>query len=391
MSTNSTFARSREDLKSAIERELDELFRARMSVASAYGNHFVRLWTIAGASVLGGKLVRPLLLVESYEALIPMEPASQDSSLREPYEKHSLDNEKCTHETVISIASAIELLHYSFLLHDDVIDGDLTRRGRPNLIGAVLAETGIPAGDGSAADAGTSSENSLHWARTGGILMGDLLLASTHQTFARARLPHKTRLRLLDLLEHTITESVAGEQLDVGLGDRIIAPDLGTILTMCAYKTATYTFELPLRAAAILAGTSPQAENALSSAGRHLGLAFQLQDDLLSTFGEPSQHGKDAFSDLREGKQTALIAYARMTSAWPSIEPVFEQTAISVQQGMRLRELLIECGAEQFVQGLVDEQLRAFYELLSSTAAEIPERVRRVLLELARQLEDRQS
>lgn len=368
---------SQKGLRLAIEEELTTLFESRTEAAAAYGEAFVRLWTLAGSSMLGGKLVRPLLVVETYDALTPAD-------------FPQAENER---QSVVSIASAIELLHFSFLLHDDVIDGDLIRRGRPNLIGALLDEANANTTDttGAGHTPRQLPGSRLHWARAGGILMGDLLLASTHQTFARAELSTSMRLRLLDLLDQTITESVAGELLDVGLGDGIIAPELGTILAMCAYKTATYSFELPLRVAAVLAGASPDIEHTLLEAGRHLGLAFQLQDDLLSTFGDPGLHGKDPFSDLREGKQTTLIAYARGTTAWPSIEPSFGQASLSDHEGLHLRSLLTECGAEQFVLDLVDDQLRAFFELLNSPNSLIPARARGVLEELAHQLNGRRS
>ncbi|BCW51929.1 polyprenyl synthetase family protein [Arthrobacter sp. StoSoilB13] len=363
--------RSRTDLCSAIEDELGGLMSGRALAAAPYGPRFARLWAIAGENVLGGKFVRPLLLMEMYDAL-------QEPRMRPD---HHPDR-----QTAISIAAAVELLHYAFLLHDDVIDGDLVRRGRPNLIGSLLTEAGLPHADSQPGELAI-----LHWARTGGILMGDLLLAATHQAFARANLPHPLRLRLLDLLEHTINETVAGEQLDVGLGDGVIAPELETILLMCGYKTATYTFELPLRAAAALAGAEPSMESVLATAGRHLGLAFQLQDDFLSTFGDPRQHGKDPFSDLREGKQTAIIAYARMTSAWPAIEPWFGRSELSGPQAEHVRRQLSDCGAEAFVQGLIQEQLADFHEILRRHAANIPEAARNVLIDLAAQLEGRQS
>ena len=363
--------RSRTDLCSAIEDELGGLMSGRALAAAPYGPRFARLWAIAGENVLGGKFVRPLLLMEMYDAL-------QERGMRPD---HHPDR-----QTAISIAAAVELLHYAFLLHDDVIDGDLVRRGRPNLIGSLLTEAGLPR-----ADSQPGEQAILHWARTGGILMGDLLLAATHQAFARANLPHPLRLRLLDLLEHTINETVAGEQLDVGLGDGVIAPELETILMMCGYKTAPYTFELPLRAAAALAGADASMESVLATAGRHLGLAFQLQDDFLSTFGDPRQHGKDPFSDLREGKQTAIIAYARMTSAWPAIEPWFGRSELSRPQAEHVRRQLSDCGAEAFVQGLIREQLAHFHEILRGHAANIPETARNVLIDLAAQLEGRQS
>ncbi|MFI2565159.1 polyprenyl synthetase family protein [Paenarthrobacter sp. NPDC018779] len=368
MTTMPNMVRARPHLCSAIEGELSALIGERTKTAVRYGPEFHRLWKIAGENVLGGKFVRPLLLVETYDSLTAANARDR--------------------RTAISIAAAIELLHYAFLLHDDVIDGDLVRRGRPNLIGSLLAEAGQLPPSGERPDAGRP-DSALHWAQTGGILMGDMLLAATHQAFARAELPQETRIRLLDLLEHTINETVAGEQLDVGLGDGIIAPELETILTMCGYKTATYTFELPLRAAATLAGVEPSIESTLAAAGRHLGLAFQLQDDLLSTFGDPRQHGKDPFSDLREGKQTAIIAYARKTSAWAGIEPWFGRADLGGSDAERVRELLSGCGAETFVQGHIDQQTREFRKAISS--AGIPGGTRDVLLELAGQLEGRQS
>ena len=369
MTLMANVVRTRSHLCSAIEGELTGLISTRSNSARAYGPEFSRLWDIAGENILGGKFVRPLLLVETYDA----------------FDEHARDR-----STAISIAAAIELLHYAFLLHDDVIDGDLVRRGRPNLVGALLAEAGqLPPMD-QRPDVGRP-DSALHWAQTGGILMGDMLLAATHQAFARVDLPHPLRIRLLDLLEHTINETVAGEQLDVGLGDGIIAPELETILTMCGYKTATYTFELPLRAAATLAGVEPSVESALATAGRHLGLAFQLQDDFLSTFGDPRRHGKDPFSDLREGKQTAIIAYARKTSAWAEIEPWFGRPDLCTQDGENVRRQLSECGAETFVQGHIDQQTRAFHDVLADTTNPIPDKVRNVLLDLAAQLEGRQS
>lgn len=391
MTTLAGHTRTRARLREEIERELGEIFSAYSTTAQAYGSEFTHLWALAAEHVLGGKLVRPVLMVETYDALVEASahPQGFESTATAAPGEQPIDR-----ATIIRLAAAIELLHFSFLLHDDVIDGDLFRRGRRNLIGALLDDSNRRIDAGHPSEGARSTEQvALHWAHTGGILMGDLLLATTHQVFARAELPHAVRLQLLDLLEHTIIESIVGEQLDVGLSDGLIAPDLGTVLTMSAHKTATYTFELPMRAAAILARAPQHLERALTSAGAHLGLAFQLQDDLISTFGDPAVHGKDAFSDLREGKQTAIISYARMTSAWPSIEADFGDPALTAAAGERMRTLLTECGAERFVRGLVEEQAAALYEVLAGTATAhpIPPGARRVLLAFAAELEERRA
>ena len=343
-----------------VEERLRDFFDEGQARARAYGDHFEHLWMLAGQTVLGGKLVRPMLLVDVWAALSPAGPHQR-------------------REVVIDLAVALELLHYSFLLHDDIIDGDLLRRGRPNLIGALLQSTSA------------DPRRAMHWAHTGGILMGDLLLAESHQAFARADVGHQQRLRLLDLLAHTVVESVAGEHTDVGLADEMVTAELSTILAMTSHKTATYTFGLPLRMAAVLAGTREGIEDRLGAIGLHLGLGFQLQDDLLSAFGDPSCHGKDRFSDLREGKQTAIIAHARHTVAWPLIEPLLGHPDLTEEQAEQLSELLDSCGAKAFVEGLVEEQMRSAQALISGGDHELPVGARRVLLGMVDQLRGRRT
>ena len=221
--------------------------------------------------------------------------------------------------------------------------------------------------------------------------MGDLVLSGVYQSFARLDVPQATRERLFELLGHTIDETVAGEFADVGLGDGCLEPDLATILAMSANKTATYTFEFPLRIAAILSGAELAIEERLAAAGRHLGLAFQLQDDLLSVFGDPHRHGKDADSDLREGKQTALIAYARMTSAWHELEPLLGRMDLSPADADVMRACLDSCGARGFVEGLIEECLAKFRHICEDAESGIPSEVRSVLLDTAVQLARRES
>ncbi|MFS0854623.1 polyprenyl synthetase family protein [Microbacterium sp. 179-I 3D4 NHS] len=349
-------ATPQEELGIRIEEALRQRFAERTAVAETYGESFASLWRAAAEHALGGKLIRPRLLLEAHRALSASYGGSVDSV------------------AAVNVAADVELLHYAFLLHDDVIDGDLIRRRRPNLIGVLAAGRGDEPGDAD-----------LHWARSSAILMGDLLLSTSLLGFARARVSTGTRVRLLDLIEHTIVETVAGEHTDVGLSDGRIAPDLRTILAMSTYKTATYSFSLPLRAAAILAGASPEVEEHLAAIGRHLGLAFQLQDDILCVFGDAALHGKDPYSDLREGKETAIIAYARMTSAWPHIEGRFGSLTLSDDEAAAVREHLRTCGAESYAQSLVTDELAAASAVLRtaeesrSISAEVAATVRSLL------------
>lgn len=356
--------------------EIVKLFEVRALSAAAYGPGFAALWETASECIVGGKLMRPRLLLGAFDAL------SATGSHRAEFR-----------EAAVRIAAGVEVLHYSFLLHDDVIDGDLLRRGRPNLIGALLRDHGRAEAEPAEAEPGAIvlDPRSLHWARSSGILMGDMLLSEAHRVFARERLPESMGLRLLDLLDHTITESMVGEHLDVALSDGIIRSNLEAVLEMTRLKTATYTFELPLRAAAILTGSHARTEEAVGEIGKLLGAAFQLQDDLLSAFGEPDDHGKDAFSDLREGKETALIAYARMTDDWPRVEPLIGDPLLGAKEAREIQSRLRDCGAEAFVRSLIADRLRATTDLIAAPESGIPAELSRILTGLLVTIEERRS
>lgn len=354
-------------LSSLVEDALRRRLSAGLASAQAYGPDFLRLWQLTAETALGGKLVRPRLLLDAFDAFHG--DASPSGAIA---------------HTAVELAATVELLHYGFLLHDDVLDGDTVRRGRPNLIGALTARP-------SSSAIGIPEKDARHWGRTGAVLMGDLLLTSSVMSFARADVPTDMRIRLLDLLESVILETVVGEHTDVGFSDGVIAPELPRILAMTTRKTAAYSFELPLRAAAVLAGAPTETEASIAAVGRHLGLAYQLQDDLLSAFGDAETHGKDPHSDLREGKETAIIAYARMTSVWPSIELRFGSPALSAVDAEGIRDRLRECGAEAFVENLVAEELADARHLLSARDSALPARLRDVLLALASRIDGRRS
>lgn len=328
----------------AVRHEIAQFFAKRSLRAEHYGDHFAELWNTAAECIGGGKLLRPRLLLGAYEAI-----------------SQSGENDDAERERAIGLAVATEVLHYAFLLHDDVIDGDLIRRGQPNFVGSLLASSRT----------GQNPARDLHWARSNGILMGDLLLSDAHQLFARNSAPEQMRESLLDALDNAVTESMVGEYLDVALCDGLLPPTLDDVLTMTRLKTATYSFELPLRVGAILAGSSPETQDWLAEIGAALGFAFQLQDDVLSTFGDAAEHGKDAFSDLREGKETAIIAFARASGRWSEIAPRFGDHQLSTGRAEHLRLRLIECGALTAVLTLIDETLDVVHSQLSTADAAI--------------------
>src|SRR5690606_15906636 len=126
-------------------------------------------------------------------------------------------------------------------------------------------------------------------------------------------------------------------------------------LDIAGWKTAAYSFELPLQAAAVLADADDDVVRALGEAGRCLGLAFQLRDDLDGVFGTAEQTGKDPLCDLREGKCTALVALARTSRLWPELAPYVGDPDLTEDGARRAREILTACGARAAVETMAAE------------------------------------
>ncbi|MDL4773060.1 MULTISPECIES: polyprenyl synthetase family protein [Thermomonosporaceae] len=221
----------------------------------------------------GGKRIRPLLCMIGWHA---------GGGAGEP-------------AAALRLAAALELFHAAVLMHDDVIDESPTRRGRPT-VHHVLAEHRRAGPD-------------LRFGTSAAIILGDLTLAWSDQLVRSAGMPADRLQDVLPVLEAMRTEVNLGQFLDLVATGRPTA-DLEAALTIARYKTAHYTVQRPLQAGAALAGASPDVLAACSAFGIPLGEAFQLRDDLLGVFGDPSRTGKPVVSDLREGKHTPLIALA---------------------------------------------------------------------------------
>lgn len=188
---------------------------------------------------------------------------------------------------VIRFGAGLELLHAFMLVHDDVADGADTRRGGPALHRLL--------GDGRLGE---------HLA----VIAGDLLFVEAVDAMLGCGLPGAARATREVLA--TCRDTAAGQYLDVAF----TAAQPGEVLPQAAreaelLKTARYSFEAPLVAGALLASARPAVVRALRQVARPLGLAFQLQDDLLP-FRAGDAAGKPALADLTAGKKTWMLALA---------------------------------------------------------------------------------
>jgi geranylgeranyl diphosphate synthase type I len=235
---------------------------------------------------------------------------------------------------LLDTQAALELLHASALLHDDIIDGSLTRRGEPTSHTRYIAKHQDNKWAGEARRFGEGAV----------ILIGDLAFVYADQLMAGVNSITKK------VWNEMCVEVNIGQYLDL-LGSAQRERNLTKAERVCRYKSGKYTVERPLHLGATLA-TPEQADvllEQLSNFGLPLGDAFQMRDDVLGAFGDTSSNltGKPIGDDLREGKPTPLLAMAfeRATSAQRDVLDRVGAPQISHQEVSAIQQVIIETGA----------------------------------------------
>jgi geranylgeranyl diphosphate synthase type II len=273
----------------AVRATLDDHVTVALSELPSGGADYRNLWQTIGSQFEGGKNLRPSLTLAAYGGLGGESP-----------------------EAAVPVAAAMEMLHTAMLIHDDVLDNDEVRRGRPNVAGTRRAELRY---------------NRLSDAQVEAHVMTAALLA-------------------LDLVTRAIRTTIAGELLDMYAD--MVPPEDANSLLVAELKTATYSVVVPLLAGAQLAGADPTMIGHLDKIGASLGLSFQLMDDDLGVFGDPEVTGKSVLSDLRAGKRTELLRLGFHLADDDEREVLRSSVGrpdLDEDGARRVREVLESCGA----------------------------------------------
>jgi geranylgeranyl diphosphate synthase, type I len=275
---------------------------------------------------------------------------------------------------VLAAAAALELLHASALVHDDVMDGSDTRRGRPSLHRRFAARHAGQHWHGSPESFGTGAA----------ILLGDLLLSWTDGMYHASGLPDDALRRGQAVLDLMRTEVIAGQYLDL-LGQASGNDTVESALRVVEYKTAKYTIERPLHLGAALAGfPDGPVPAAFSAYGLPLGVAYQLRDDILGVFGDPAQTGKPAGDDVREGKRTVLLAIARARAGAAQARIIDERLGDPQLDGAgvaEVRAVITDTGALTACETMIGEHVARAVAALGQ--APVTDEAKAALAELA--------
>ena len=278
----------------------------------AYGDLFEPLYLdITEFVTRRGKRIRPMLMLGSYRVFGGDRPFADNSLQR--------------------AALSLELLHSFILIHDDVIDQSERRRRLPTF--HKLVEERL----GKLEDAARVGENVA-------LVVGDILFAMAVDTLRATDFAPALRDAALSHFVRYISDTGAGEVYDILLGTRDIARvEEADIMRMYTLKTTRYTFEAPLVLGALLAGMDDDHLRELAELIEPVGLAFQIQNDLIEYH---QFKGVDRLrqTDILEGKKTLLlrVAYEQLVDVDKSFLQLCLSTRTSNDASVSKIEQLID-------------------------------------------------
>jgi len=312
-------AQYQKQINGRLERFFDEKIEEALQISS-YTQEVIL--NIKEFTLRGGKRLRPIFCIYGYKCLA-------DTNI----------------EAIIDASISIELMQSYFLIHDDIMDEDTFRRGEPafHIICKDLCERKF------------GKNKSLKFGVNIGIIAGDLLEVYAKEVLVKSEFKPENVNRALAAYVEIIKKVGFGQFLDI-INERKSSFNEDEILTAHRLKTASYTTEGPLHIGALLAGAKESDLQILSNYASPLGLAFQIQDDILGLFGEEGNTGKPVGSDIREGKKTLLILHALKRCSDDEKEVILNALGnerLTAEETSVIRAIVRETGSLEYSENLV--------------------------------------
>lgn len=294
----------------------------------------------------GGKRLRPLLCMLAYEGYGGGRP-----------------------EAILPAAVSQELLHAFLLIHDDIVDRDYKRWGGNNILGHYFEHF----------SATMSSPNALHAAESRALLAGDICLTLANDTLLASNFEPHYLWRAQKLQQQTLLQVLQGELADTEYATQVMLPSESQVVQMYRDKTSSYSFCLPLKLGALLADATEEELELIHSMAQSIGVAFQLQDDLLGIFGDETVTGKPVLGDLREGKRTVLmlktITLANQRQRKEFLQ-LYGKSGVDEADLLRVQLIMRECGAQAYVTEIIAKYTDTALSQLAKTNLNQPARTR---------------
>ncbi len=280
------------------------------------------------AIVEGGKQIRPMLYLEGI----------------------ALWENRLPTDAEYKIAAAIELLHAFYLIHDDLMDGDDMRRDVPTLHKA-FGINGVH-----------------HQGEALALIFGDIIFSKAIQLVSEYPDP-TVRGALLSLFFEVNNKTAEGQIMEC---DHSFIPKKEEILEFYTLKTAYYSIYLPLACASLVTNKSEEHRQRLFTMSTHLGIAYQLYDDVLEILGEKKRRNTECSGDLLRLKMTPILAQylasISETERAHYIDTYQKFEEISEEAEHKLRQAIIDSSILSDVKKLIIDHLHTSETLLEDVA-----------------------
>jgi geranylgeranyl diphosphate synthase type II len=237
------------------------------------------------------------------------------------------------------LATAIELFHNFTLIHDDIMDKAPLRRGMPTLHEKYSSATAL--------------------------LAGDVMMVVGYDYISRIHSPHIRRI--LQIYNQTAIKVCEGQQLDMDF-ERQPKVTLEEYLNMIELKTSVL-LAASLQIGSILGGAGLGNQQHIYNFGKNLGLAFQVQDDYLDSFGDPAKFGKQVGGDIVAGKKTFLLIKTLELATGAQLRQIKElENTDPATKIAGMLETFKACGIDSWARELKEKYMDAAYQHLEDIA-----------------------
>ncbi|MGY5874337.1 MAG: polyprenyl synthetase family protein [Candidatus Thorarchaeota archaeon] len=311
-----------------VTKTLNGFLDSRIEEASTYSAWHKKYYENVKEYIMrGGKRLRPVLIVLGYKAI-----KGDDVP-----------------ENLYTASCSVEILHNGSLLHDDLIDHDETRRGGKTFH-ATYRDLYF--------EKSKNKDTSFDYGMTMAILGGDSLINLGAAAITAAKLEPEVSVKLHAYYEYAFQMLVDGVLIEMNMiTDKSATSE--TYLRMVRMKTAVL-FDRSLMMGAAIARASDSQLKALEEFGINVGMAFQVQDDILGSFGDEAKVGKSSSGDIREAKKTMLVfeAYERANhNQKKELDELLGKEGMTEDEVNRVRDIFRETGALEVTQKRMSELL----------------------------------
>jgi len=339
----------------AVNLALEDFFDSRIQKAKKLGPAHVQYYQyIKEYMMRGGKRFRPISVVVAYKAI--------GGNINPP--------------SYYRAACSVEILHNASLLHDDLIDRDETRRGGPTFHARYR--------EWYKQSVSPNPEKASHFGMTAAILGGDTLMNLGSMAITESNLEPDIGMECLVYYQKSFDELVEGVLLEMTMvKDSKATAEM--YLDMIRMKTAVLLEKSLLMGGAMARGSESQMK-ALSEYGVKVGQAFQIQDDILGTFGDESVTGKASDGDIREGKKTMLVIQALRlcnTAQRKALEKSLGSDHITAEQVENVRKIFRDSGALESVDKIKNRLLHEGQVALDGAKPPFKEPYKQFLLDMS--------